>query len=167
MGVYFDDQIAERSVITEIQRQNAVDRLRLLQLRGDSRLEDLVDEAAATYSTPIAAISIVSRDQQLFVARTGTTAWDTPRSQSFCAVAIEQSSKSLLVPDATLDPRFFSKSNVALHDGIRFYAGITLTDAFGHALGALCVVDYKPRRSDVDLTILSHLAREVEHICGF
>jgi GAF domain-containing protein len=167
MGVYFDDEIAERQAVSEYDRQMAVDRLQPLRLRGNAKLEQLVEEAAYTYLTAVAAISIVSREDQIFVARTGTTDWGTPRSQSFCAVAIQQTHGSLLVPDAILDPRFASKSNVAMPGGIRFYAGVTLTDAFGHALGALCVVDYRPRHANVDLTILSNLAREVEQICGF
>jgi GAF domain-containing protein len=167
MGVYFDDDIAERRTVSEIDRQMAVNRLQPLRFRGNAKLDQLVEEAAHTYLTPVAAISIVSGDDQFFVARTGTTDWGTPRSQSFCAVAIQQAQGSLLVPDAMLDPRFATKSNVAMPGGIRFYAGVTLTDAFGHALGALCVVDYRPRHAAVDLTILSNLAKEVENICGF
>lgn len=164
MGVYFDIEPATLAPITEEQRLRAVRSYNLLRFRGNQEIDDLVAEAASAYGTPIAAISIITEEQQLFVARTGMCDWDTPRSQSFCSVAIQSPGEPLVVPDAAVDPRFSSKSIVTSQGGIRFYAGVALTDIFGYGLGALCIVDNKPRYDRIDLTILSYLAAEVERV---
>lgn len=65
------------------------------------------------------------------------------RDVSFCAHAITQD-EVMVVGDAKLDPRFHDNPIVAA-GLIRFYAGVPLKAPSGHALGALCVLDSKPR----------------------
>ena len=52
----------------------------------------------------------------------------------------------MVVPDATLDERFAESPMVTGPHHIRFYAGITLRDADGFALGTLAVADVVPRQ---------------------
>ena len=59
-------------------------------------------------------------------------------------VAIRQS-EVLVVPDALNDPRFAETGLVKGDPHIRFYAGAQLRSPEGHGLGALCIVDTKPR----------------------
>jgi diguanylate cyclase (GGDEF)-like protein/PAS domain S-box-containing protein len=67
----------------------------------------------------------------------------------------------MVVPDATQDERFHDNPLVTGPAGLRFYAGVPLTSPEGHALGALCVIDGRPRHdfSDEDRVRLRELAK--------
>jgi diguanylate cyclase (GGDEF)-like protein len=115
----------------------------------DSGAEEAFDRiarfAGKLAGTPIAVISLVDADRQWFKARIGLDATETPRDQAFCAHAILRPGEPLIVPDATRDSRFADNPLVTGAPGIRFYAGMPLVSAEGHALGTLCVIDHVPR----------------------
>ncbi|WP_294393289.1 GAF domain-containing protein [uncultured Sphingomonas sp.] len=150
--------------VQESLRQDAVVRSGLLQRGGDADLQRIVQNASARFHTPIAAISVIDRDRQWFVARTGLLVEETPRAMSFCAHAVHRPGEPLVVPDATADWRFQGNPLVTSSPHIRFYAGVPLVDRTGYALGALCIIDAEPRDEDVDLFELSLLAREAEAV---
>ncbi len=145
----------------------ATDRAALLALYdldsgGFRTLDEITAFAAELCDAPIALVSIVEDVRQRFLARTGLDAEETPRDVSFCAHAM-LGRDIFLVPDATADPGFANNALVTGPPHIRFYAGAPLIDAKGQGLGALCVIDTKPR---ADLTPLQRrgltlLARQV------
>jgi diguanylate cyclase (GGDEF)-like protein/PAS domain S-box-containing protein len=68
----------------------------------------------------------------------------------------------LVVPDASLDPRFSSSPLVTGEPHIRFYAGQPLYSN-GQAVGTLCLIDRQPRAfSDEQRAVLRDLAGLVE-----
>jgi GAF domain-containing protein len=148
----------------EEQRQKAVERSGVLKRMRDPKLQKIVDEAAEHFHTPIAAISIIDRDRQWFAARAGIDAEETPRAVSFCAHAIHRPGEPLIVPDARRDQRFQGNPLVMFAPHIRFYAGVPLVDRQGYPLGALCVIDSKPRDEPPNMFELSRLAREAERL---
>ncbi len=89
------------------------------------------------------AISLVDEDRQWFKGTYGLTIRETPRHVSFCAYSILQT-VPLVVPDTFLDLRFSRNPMVTGEPRIRFYAGFPL-EIDGHAVGALCVFDVRPR----------------------
>ena len=109
-------------------------------------------------STPMAAVSLVDGERQWFKASAGLPVRETPRDYSFCAHAILAPSETLYVPDAAQDPRFADSPLVTGGMGIRFYAGAPIIGPGGHALGALCVLDSKPREVD------PHLLEQLRHL---
>jgi len=113
-------------------------------LTGDEELDALVRFAAQLCDTPISLVSLVTANQQEFLARTGLAATATPRDQSFCAHAMRMS-QVMEVPDATQDVRFADNPLVTGAPDIRFYAGHPLVSDEGAALGSLCVIDNRPR----------------------
>ena len=67
-----------------------------------------------------------------------------------------------IVPDATQDERFVSNQMVTGAAQVRFYAGMPLMTAEGHALGTLCVLDRTPRQlTKEQADALGVLGREV------
>ncbi|MEE4014012.1 PAS-domain containing protein [Roseibium sp. FZY0029] len=140
--------------------QDRLDALASLAILNSERLpeyNDLVDTLAAIFEAPIAFISIVGKDDLWFKARTGIALDDTPRSGTFCDQAI-LSRDVMVVPDALEDARFKNSSLVCGPPHIRFYAGYPLSLDGTHILGALCVVDTKPRQpSDLQLRQLRRM----------
>jgi len=126
------------------------ERLRVLAAYGADALEDdpalaaIVSFAARLCDTPVALVSLVEEGRQRFLAREGIDALETPRSTSFCAHAMLHGG-TMVVPDATRDPRFAAFALVVGPPQIRFYAGAPLLSQEGVPLGSLCVIDTKPR----------------------
>jgi PAS domain-containing protein len=86
---------------------------------------------------------------------------ETPREVSFCNHVVAEGT-TIVVPDATSDPRFRDSPCVRRDPRIPFYAGVPLETADGHVLGTLCAIDYRPRElSARERRILEMLARQV------
>jgi excisionase family DNA binding protein len=94
---------------------------------------------------PMALVTVLTSRRQWFKSRIGVDLAETPRDWAFCSHAIVQE-EPLMVEDATRDARFAANPLVTGPLHVRFYAGVPLVDAGGHALGTLCVLDREPRR---------------------
>ncbi len=137
---------------------------RIARILSDSapRLDHIVTMAAASLNAPTAVITVLGTDPQWHAARFGLELDSVPIEQSFCAVAV-RNKDGMVVPDAPRDPRF-ARNPLVEHGGIRYYAGVPIEDAEGRRIGALCVIDTKPRNltSAADMAVLRRLARRVE-----
>ncbi len=128
----------------ESERETVLRSFDLPGLTDDPQLKAITDLAAALCDAPIALVSFVETERQWFAARTGLDARETSRDASFCAHAM-LGRDIMVVPDASLDPRFADNPLVLGEDHIRFYAGAPLIADDGTPLGALCVIDTSPR----------------------
>ncbi len=128
----------------EAARLEALHGCGVLDTSPEAEYDGLARLAAAICGTPIALVSLVDRDRQWFKARVGVESAETPRDDSFCNYAIV-TPEPFVVPDAAADERFRDNPMVAAELGVRFYAGVSVTDPEGFALGALCVIDRVPR----------------------
>jgi diguanylate cyclase (GGDEF)-like protein/PAS domain S-box-containing protein len=112
---------------------------------ADPELDRLTRLAARLFDVPTALISLVERERQVFVARSGFALSETPRAASFCAHLLGAGQEVLVVPDAAADARFANNPLVTGDAGVRFYAGAALVaPGTDHRLGALCVMDQVP-----------------------
>lgn len=137
-------------LIDETRRDAALVEFDLDSMQAGGQLERIVAFAARLCDVPIALISLVERDRQFFLARTGLAVSETPRATSFCQHAMLMN-EVMVVPDATRDPRFADNPLVTGDPYIRFYAGAPLVADDGMPLGSLCVIDRTPRSGLSDL----------------
>ncbi len=146
----------------ETLRLAALADLNVLDTRADQAYDDLTRLAASRLDAPIALITLVDSDRQWFKSRVGLQVAETPREHSFCAHAIVKPDEVFVVTDASQDPRFARNPLVVGDPGIRFYAGAPLVTSTGQTVGALCIIDRKPRTIDAsDIEELRFLARQV------
>lgn len=140
----------------------ALYRLDVLDTPREQNFDDIAQLAMSVCDVPIAVVSLVDRDRQWFKSCLGLDATETPRDVAFCAHAILTPQETLIVENATLDPRFADNPLVTDAPYIRFYAGAPLIAKNGEALGTLCVVDYQPRQlNELQQTTLKLLSRQV------
>jgi signal transduction histidine kinase len=131
----------ERARLSAVRSYEVLDRPR------PTALDDLTRLAASMFDTPMAAVSLIDRDRQWFAGSHGLADAQTPLDVSFCRHVIP-AGRPLIVPDATLDSRFSGLPNVTGNPNIRFYAGAPIVDEDGYTLGAMCVIDDRPREVD-------------------
>ncbi len=146
------------------QEQDRLDSVRsyeVLDTAPEPGYDATVKLAAQMCKAPIALISLIDEGRQWFKAAYGTELKETPREFSFCsdAVADEQ---VLIVKDARLEPRYMANPLVTTDGGVVAYAGVPLVGRDGLPLGALCVLDRRPRRfTPVQIEALRTLADDV------
>ncbi|PZQ58134.1 MAG: hypothetical protein DI570_18500 [Phenylobacterium zucineum] len=148
----------------ELERLEALKSFAILDTPEEAAFDRITQLAAHLLDAPIALISLVDEERQWFKSVYGLDARETPRDQAFCAHALALApGEVLVVEDAAQDARFATNPLVLGPPDIRFYAGALLTDAEGHGLGTLCVIDSKPRPTptDSELHQLRSLARMV------
>jgi signal transduction histidine kinase/sensor domain CHASE-containing protein/CheY-like chemotaxis protein len=153
--------------VNEHERLKALRHLALMDSPPEQRFDRIVVIARALFDVPIALISLVDEDRQWFKSSIGTSETETPRSLSFCAHAVT-SDTALVVEDATEDPRFCDNPLVTGDMKLRFYAGYPIHSPDGHPLGAMCIIDHKPRKFDRNQRLLlKQLASMVDgEICA-
>jgi predicted PurR-regulated permease PerM len=141
-------------------------------LEGDKRetLDALAKRAADVFNTGLAVISTIDKDREYFVGQSGKfpkavtddagALLSMDREHAICNYVVGDG-ESLVVPDIQRDPRFADNERIKMW-GVRFYAGAPLRVSDGLVIGALCILDSKPRTlGDEEIGLLETLAAEV------
>ncbi|MBG7616010.1 PAS domain-containing protein [Brevundimonas sp. BAL450] len=111
-----------------------------------SPFDRLTSLAATLFEAPAALVSITDGHRLRFRSRLGIDVAEVDRETAFTPHAVELGQGGVLVvEDASLDPRFENSPHVAGDGCVRFYAGAVITTRDGRNVGALCVLDDKPR----------------------
>ncbi len=147
----------------EEQRLQALARCAILDTAAEPLYDELAVLAARLCDAPVAAITLVDRHRQWFKSRVNVPVSETPRAISACAHTL-LGDGPLVCEDALQDARFHDNPLVAANRN-RFYAGVPLRLASGERLGALCVLDHRPRRLEpAQLEMLELLGRHVSRL---
>ena len=132
---------------------------------ADAAFDRIAGLAAKVLNAPVALVSAVEQDRQLFKSCLGlpepwVSSRQSPLSHSFCQHAVARR-EPLVVSDAREVPELLD--NRAIQDmGVIAYLGIPLITREGHAVGTLCVIDHQPRAWTSDqVDLLKDLAASV------
>lgn len=145
-------------LLNEEERLSALHACQILDSEPQNSYDDLTWLAADIASCPIAAISLLDSKRVWFKSIVGIEAKEIPRDFAICTHAISNNAP-LIIPDASHDP--LTANNPLVVDGprIRFFAGYPLCVSGGIPIGALCVIDTKPKemqpRIDKQLQVLA------------
>lgn len=146
---------------------------RLARLRATSLLDAPTEEAfdrltrlaAKLLQAPLSTVTLVDDERQFYMSCTGfpeplATTRQTPLEFSFCRHTVVLG-RPLIISDVRGHP--LVGDNPAITEfGVMAYAGIPLLTADGHALGTLCVMDFKVREWTPDqVSSLADLAAAV------
>lgn len=158
---------AARLPCDEADRLQALHDSGLLDRQPDPRVTTITRLASVLTERPVAALSLVAADEQVFRPAIGLAMSSTSRDLSFCAHAILDPDRPLVVDDAREDPRFVDNALVTGEMGLRCYAGVPVRAHNGQPLGALCVLDQAPGPlSPMHIGVLTSLAKELENVVG-
>ena len=149
----------------KIDSASDVDRLLTLKITGLipkdlSFLKPDLKQLSIELEFPVCVLTIIGKHFQHVKVAIGTDMTLVHRDHAFCSHTILQD-EVMVIEDATKDKRF--KDNPYVVDGpaIRFYAGAPLRAENGQKLGALCVLDTKPRLISAEqrkrLTVISNI----------
>ena len=129
-------------------------------------LDRLTALACTLFDMPHGVISVVNGDQTLFRANVGLDHNAMARDQSASNILVGMGpGATLVVRDSHLHPTLRDHPMVTGHPGLRFFAGTTISDSRGKAIGAVGVMDVKPHpdfdeRRVADLAQIGRLAAE-------
>ena len=118
----------------------------VLDQPSEAALDKITAMAAELFDTATAAITLIDGERAWMASRIGEMPQQSPRAHAFCNHTIRLGpGDALLVEDARTHPTFRDNPFVTAPGGVRFYLGAPLISRDGHALGALCVFDTRPR----------------------
>jgi serine phosphatase RsbU (regulator of sigma subunit) len=129
---------------------------------SDPAFERFARLARQMLGVPVALVSFVSADEQVFPGALGLPEpWQhsrrTPLSHSFCQHVV-RTRAPLVIADARVDPLVWE--NLAIRDlGVVAYLGVPLVGAEGEVVGSLCAIDDRPREwTGTEVAVLQDLA---------
>ena len=112
----------------------------------EASLNRLSSVAATLFGTPAATVVLTGPQGMSLCGGQNVCRASAPKAMSFTDVALGLGpDEVLVVPDASVDPRFCENELVAGAAHIRFYAGAVITQRDGRRVGTLCVVDQVAR----------------------
>jgi signal transduction histidine kinase len=153
------DHKNEKERLEDLQSYSILDTL------SETNYDDITAIAAEICGTEISLISLIDDKRQWLKSAHGIDLKETPRENAFCAHAINDQENVFIVQDARSDERFHDNPLVTGETSLVFYAGVPLVSDNGLPLGALCVIDKKPKLlSQTQVKSLKALGRQVMHI---
>lgn len=155
------DEIRVHEAVTRPERLAEIEAADLADAASEEPFDRITRLAERLLDVPVALVTIVSGDRQIFKSQVGLSGAsaaerESPLEYSFCKYAVADESR-FVVGDSRTHPRVMNNPSVKL--GVVAYAGEPLRTSRGHVLGTVCVIDHKPRQwQDSELELLAELA---------
>lgn len=145
----------------EPERQKKLEEYHILDTLPEEEFDSLVELAAIVTGHPISLMNLLDYNRQWVKAAYGIAPGELPRSQTVCQYTI-LNNEQLEIQNLSKDERFKDLPSVKGDDEFRSYSGFPLRTSDGYNLGALCVLDYKPRTlTEVQKRALRTIANEI------
>lgn len=132
----------------EQERLAAIAQLDLNGINPEPAIDRITAKVTRLFDVPMGMVTLLDHDRLLIKSHIGlsdelATAREMPRDVSVCGHLLA-ANDSLVVEDLARDRRFANNPWLREHR-LRFYAGVPLRTGDGQAIGALCLIDTKPR----------------------
>jgi len=155
------------SLEREADRLEALRSSAIIDTNPEADFDDLVAIASVIADVPQACIAFVDETRWWVKAWVGQMARELPRGAVLCAESIA-TAEPLVVDDVRADPRFALHPALDADPHLRFYAALPLVLDGCLAVGALCVMDRKPRSlRPGQLAALQRVARQIVRLVSF
>lgn len=147
----------------EKERLNAVNSLNLLDQPEEERFQRITRLARQHFRAGICAITLIDEARAFYLAQEGlNTRNGGDRKQTPCNKVVLDKAPFVVV-DLSSEAQSSLYKDLVKKLRLYFYAGVPLLNPDGHAVGALCIMDHKPRTfSRRDLESLADFAALVE-----
>jgi hypothetical protein len=134
----------------------------ILDSPRDEQLDQIVATTRDLFGASGAGVNLIDSDRQWVMSSAGRSQGTICRGDSVCTTTIG-ATDIFIVEDTLLNPDYRDKEWAHGDDAVRFYAGFPIEAPDGHRIGALCVVDDKPRTFEAaDRALLRELAMRVQ-----
>lgn len=125
-------------------------------LNLDGPFDRLTALACSIFDTPFAMVSVIDGDRTIFRANIGQDEDSLPRQQTVTDLLVSLGPDAVFVVENGLtDPRVKDHPMVVGKPHLRAYVGTTIVNADGEPIGALGVMDTKPRPAPTEAQIAS------------
>jgi serine phosphatase RsbU (regulator of sigma subunit) len=147
----------------EQSRLEAVRELGLLDTPPEERFDRVVRLAKRLFDVPTVAVNLIDDDRLFVKSAVGIEAGTSvPIDIAFCPRPVD-TRRAVILPDTRVDAEWADHPLVTGDPHIVFYAGRPLEGPGGQVVGALCLVDQRPRElGEADRALLDDLAGWVE-----
>lgn len=150
--------MSSHPVAHEIHRLRALENSQIIDGPRQPGFDKITSLASELFKAPIAAVTLIDKDTQWIKSRQGLDIKSTPRDAAICNHTI-QHADPLIIADTHKDARTRNNPYVTGAPFIRSYIGAPLVTPDGYGIGALCVMDTKPRLfSAPEISVLKKLA---------
>lgn len=131
-------------------------------------LDAIAQRSATLLDAPVSLVSVVLDTSQFILGSYGLSSWvadvqGLPAEWAMCTHTV-LAGEPYCVVDGQADPRHADNPLLRM-TGLRSYLGVPLRGSGGHALGAHCVIDARPRIfSDVDRAVMTDGAEQAMQV---
>jgi len=133
----------------EVERLCSLHDLGILDTLSDKRFDIITKQASEMFNVPIATVTVIDEDKELYISKQGISDTSGPRNISFCGHALYQT-EIMIIEDTHKDDRFADNPYVIGPPYVRFYAGKSLhRKKDEQPIGVFCIKDIKPRKMSI------------------